>query len=148
MRPLIRRALRALVVGPVVLAGFSSCGISCDHYESVLATDERGRTVRSTFEACGPGVGNTEWLDLVSSSGQRRRIFAFEPTGGVLAFHGTPVKEPLEPVVTWLAPDKLHIAIGTVGSVVEKHDTVNGVHVTYDIAMILYPSDMQPVTSN
>jgi hypothetical protein len=146
MRPLVRRALRVLVAGSMLLAAFSLCGVlllrhlsPCDHYESVLATDERGRTVRSTLEACGPGVGNTEWLDLVSSSGQRHRIFAFGPTGGVLAVHGVPVKQPIEPIVTWLAPDRLHIAIGTVGSIVERHDTVDGVHVTYDIAMTLYP---------
>jgi hypothetical protein len=145
MHPRVRRALRVAVAGAAVLAVFSWCGVlllrhlsRCDHYESVLATDERGRTVRSTFEACGPGVGNTEWLDLVSSSGQRRRIFAFEPWGGVLTSRGTPVKEPFEPVVTWSAPDNLHIAIGTVSAVLEKYDTVGDVHVTYNIEMTLH----------
>jgi len=143
MRPIARRALRYFAFGSVVLMAFAVCLIlmirhatRCDRFESILATDSQGRTVKSTFEACTlVGSNNQEWVDLVTTSGRHHRIMAFEPWGGEGAdtAHG-----PFEPVVTWTTPRAMHISIGTVGTIIEEHDKVDDVDLTYDIGRVLY----------
>jgi hypothetical protein len=143
MRPTARRALRFLAVASTILAAFLICVVlvvrhstRCDRFESLLATDGHGRTVKSTFEACTLiGTATQEWVDLVTTSGRHRTIMAFVPWGGE---GGPGAHGPFEPVVTWTTPGAMHISIGTVGSITEKHDSVDGVDVTYDIGTILH----------
>jgi hypothetical protein len=85
--------------------------------------------VTSTFEACG-GFGTTveERIDLVAPSGRHERIMTFLPWVGV---DPAEKREPLEPLVTWTEPAAIRVTLGTVGRIIEKHDDVDGVHITY-----------------
>jgi hypothetical protein len=42
-------------------------------------------------------------------------------------------REPLEPLVTWTAPTAIRVRLGTVGLITERHDDVDGVHISYEI---------------
>jgi hypothetical protein len=42
-----------------------------------------------------------------------------------------------EPSVDWSNPQDIHTSISVAYGISEKHDTVNGVHVTYDIDTVI-----------
>jgi hypothetical protein len=42
-----------------------------------------------------------------------------------------------EPSVDWSNPHDIHISISVVYGISEKHDDVNGVHITYDIGTVV-----------
>lgn len=110
----------------------------CDRYETVLSHDDR-RSVAYVFEACTTiGANNEAWVDIVSPTGHRIRIFSFVPWGGEISYHGVTAKGPFEPAATWLSPNELRISIGTVGRVLQRQPEADGVHVTYDIGLELY----------
>jgi hypothetical protein len=37
----------------------------------------------------------------------------------------------------WIDPAVIHISIGVVSSIAEKHDEVDGLHITYDIGTVI-----------
>ena len=110
----------------------------CQNYVEVLSKNAQGYAVRSTMEACFPG-SNAERLELILPSGRAKRFMTYSPWGGVISMNGKTSVPPYDPVVTWDAPDKLRITIGTVGSISEMKDLVGGIHVSYEISVVLYP---------
>jgi hypothetical protein len=125
-------ALAIISGGFFLLLKYVLFGNSYDRFETILAQDVQGRLVRSEFEACTTiGTVTEESLDLVSQSGRRETFMRFVPWGGSL-----PVKEPVDPKAIWVTPTELRISIGTVECIAERRDEVDGIHVTYDIALI------------
>jgi hypothetical protein len=137
----LRRWLRviAAAMGSLVIVGgalftvlWAKLQDPCDRVETALSRDGQGRAVMYV-NAC-----EQEWVDLVSPNGRRVRLLTFSPWGGEITHNGMPVKGPFEPSATWKSANELRISIGTVGSVEERRTEANGVHVTYDIGLMLY----------
>ena len=114
-----------------------SCG-HCDRMQQALAHDGHGRSVVSTFAACTIiGTSTEQTIELVLPSGRRETIFKFVPNGGVVAYKGVKVPGPFGPEAVWVSPNILEISIGAVAAILEKHDQVEDVHITYKIGMVL-----------
>jgi hypothetical protein len=110
----------------------------CDRGEKVLARDDQGRSIVSVFEACTSlGTETAESIELKSASGDKKRIFKYEPNGGVLACKGRTFPAAAEPSVDWSNPRVIHISIPVVSSILEKHETLDGIRVTYEIGPVL-----------
>jgi hypothetical protein len=109
----------------------------CDREERTLAT-QSGRSVVSRFEAC-TGLGTTlaQAIELRSATGGRKTILEYQPSGGIVGCRGRTFPTEQEPSVDWSNPQDIHISIGVVYAISEKHDVVNGVHVTYDIGAVI-----------
>jgi hypothetical protein len=111
----------------------------CDKWEEVLSNDPRhGAIIRSQAIRTSFGSTYEESIQWVSPAGRRRIIFTYEPPGGIVSHKGVAIKYPVTPSVTWRDAGDLHIAISAVGSIVEKRDIVGGVHVTYDIGLVIF----------
>jgi hypothetical protein len=110
----------------------------CDRDERVLATQSEGRSVVSCFAACtGLGTTMTQSIELRSARGERKTILEYEPNGGIVGCRGKTFPTQQEPSVDWSNPQVIHISISVVGGIFEKHDAVNGVHVTCDIGTVI-----------
>jgi hypothetical protein len=104
----------------------------------VLATDARGRSIVSKFEACTTlGTSMEDSIELKSTSGDRMVIFKYVPDGGIVGCKGKTFPATVEPSVDWSNPSLIHISIPVVSSIVEEHDTVDGMRVTYEIGSVL-----------
>ena len=121
-------------VGAFLWLKFGLFGDACDQVETVLSRDSQARTVVDVFQACTAiGTSTEEWVDLVSSTGHRVRVFAFVPWGGGHPNPGPPVNGPFQPSATWLTPNDLRLSIGTVGQVLQQRSEADGVRITYDV---------------
>ena len=110
----------------------------CDHDEKTLATQSDGRSVVSLFEDCtGFGTTLTQSIEVRSSTGRRTTILEYQPSGGIVGCRGKTFPTEQEPSVDWSNPQDIHISISVVYGISEKHDTVNGVHVIYDIGTVI-----------
>jgi hypothetical protein len=111
---------------------------SCEQYEKLFATDAHGRTIVSVLEACG-SIGTTvvESIQLKSGFWERKTILKYEPNGGVIGCKGSTFPGVVEPSIDWHDPGVIHISIAVVASIIEKHDELDGMRVTYDIGPVL-----------
>jgi hypothetical protein len=110
----------------------------CDRGEKVLARDDQGRSIVSVLEACTSlGTETAESIELQSASGDKKPIFKYEPNGGVLGCKGRAFPTAAEPSVDWSSPRVIHISIPVVSSILEKHDALDGIRVTYNIGPVL-----------
>jgi hypothetical protein len=117
----------------------------CDGEERVLATQSQGRSVVSHFEACtGIGTALTQSIELRSASGERTTILSYEPNPGIAGCRRKMFPTQQEPVVDWTNPRDIHISISVVAGIFEKHDAVNGIHITYDIGTVI-SRDCEPL---
>jgi hypothetical protein len=118
----------------------------CDRDERILATQTEGRSVVSCLEACtGLGTILTQSIELRSATGDRKTILQYEPTSGIVGCGGKRFPTQQEPSIDWSNPQDIHISISVVYGISQKHDVVNGVHVTYDIgAVISRDCDLSP----
>jgi hypothetical protein len=111
-----------LPIGTAALFGYLMFGDACDRIETVLAKDDKGRSVTATFEACTViGTTVSEWLDLVSPSGHHHTFLKFWPEASS------------EPSATWVGDRDLQITISAVSGIIDKQIEIDGVHITYDI---------------
>jgi hypothetical protein len=132
-------------LGSLAIVGAMGIGVlaymfwpHCDHDERTLATQSDGRSVVSLFEACtGFGTTLTQSIELRSETGRRTTILEYQPSGGIVGCRGKAFPTEQEPSVDWSNPQDIHISISVVYGISEKHDTVNGVHVTYDIGTVI-----------
>ena len=110
----------------------------CEQYEKLLATDSHGRSVVSVIKVCG-SLGSTmvESIQLKSGFWERKTIFKYEPNGGVIGCKGRNFPGVAEPSIDWRNPGVIHISIAVVASIIEKHDELDGMRVTYEIGPIL-----------
>jgi hypothetical protein len=110
----------------------------CDRWETVLASDAAGRSIVSVFQACtGLGTETAESIELKSASGERRTIFRYVPNGGMAGCNGKRFPGVAEPYVDWTNAKDIHISIAVVSSIVEKHETLDGMRITYELGPIL-----------
>lgn len=110
----------------------------CDREEKTLATQPGGRSVVSCFAACTSlGTTLTQAIQLRSATGKLQTILEYEPSGGIVGCRGKTFPAEQEPAADWSNPLVIHIAVSVVGDIIEKHDTVDGVHVTYDIGTVI-----------
>jgi hypothetical protein len=109
----------------------------CDRSQEVLATQSVGRSIVSCFEACtGLGTDLSESIELKLASGKRKTILRYGPSGGVVGCKGKTFPPEQQPLVDWSDPKLIHISIGVVYDIDEKHDAVEGVPVKYDIGRV------------
>jgi hypothetical protein len=78
-----------------------------------------------------------ESIQLESAYGVRKPIFKYEPNGGVIGCKGSTFPGVVEPSIDWHDPGVIHISIAVVASIIEKHDELDGMRVTYDIGPVL-----------
>lgn len=110
----------------------------CDHDERTLATQSDGTSVVSVSEDCtGFGTTLTQSIEFKSATGRRTKILEYQPTGGIVGRRGTTFPTEQEPSVDWSNPRDIRISISVVYGISEKHEAVNGVHVTYDIGAVI-----------
>jgi len=143
MRPIWQSSLAAVLSFATVGAGLITMLMytlmpKCDREELILATDAHGRSIVSVFKAC-TSIGTTveESIQLKSAYGARKAIFKYEPNGGVIGCKGKAFPGVAEPSVDWRDPGVIHISIAVVASIIEKHDSVEGLSVTYEIGPVL-----------
>ena len=150
----MRRALKAVTL---VLVGLIVIGVTlvlylrlvmfrhpCNKVQTVLSRDGRGTTVVSVFRACtAVGTSVSAWVDLVSPTGSRIRLFTYVPWGGETDYRGKPVKGPFEPSATWISPSELRLSTGTIDRVIQERSDAAGVHITYEIQTDLSKSRME-----
>jgi hypothetical protein len=125
----------------LAVAGFVvGCG-HCDREEKVLATGATGRSVISEFEACTSfGTSLAETIELRSASGHSTTILKYVPNGGQVGCKSKMFPRAWEGdtvLVDWTNPAVIHISIGVVSSIEEKHDEVDGLHIAYDIGTLI-----------
>ncbi len=109
----------------------------CDRLARVLSRSRDGATVVGVFRACTVvGTVVVERVDLVTAHGRRFRLLTFVPWGGEFP-QGARVKAPFEPSATWLSAHDVVISIGTVDRVLQERPEAAGIHVTYDVHMVL-----------
>jgi hypothetical protein len=110
----------------------------CDRWEEALATDSTGRSVVSRFEACtGLGTTTEQSIDLKSATGGSESTMKYIPNGGMTGCRGKSFSATSDPTVDWSKPGVIHISIGAVSSILEKHDAVGGINITYDIGTVI-----------
>ena len=110
----------------------------CDHEQRTLATQSDGRSVVSLLEDCtGLGTTLTQSIEFRTATGRRTTILEYQPTGGIVGCGGKTFSTEQEPSVDWSNPQNIHISISVVYDISEKHDTVNGIHITYDIGAVI-----------
>jgi hypothetical protein len=132
-------------LGGLAIVGSMGIGLAaymfrphCDREERVLATQSGGRSVVSRFEACtGLGTELTQSIELRSTTGERKTILEYEPSGGIVGCGGKTFPTEQEPSVDWSNPMAIHISISIVYGISEKHDSVNGIPVIYDIGTVI-----------
>ena len=145
-RPLWQSALIFLGVGAALIVGGSILFVliifpeHCDEAERVLVTDPtHGAIVLKEALCTSLGSTDIESIQWVPPGGRGRMIFQYETPGGILSHQGVPIKYPITPSVMWRGASDLHIAISAVGSIIEKQNIVSGVHISYDIGLVVYP---------
>ena len=129
----------AFVPGVILLAMFAYLvWPRCDQYEQLFATDSHGRSIVSVIKVCG-WLGSTmvESIQLKSGLWRRKTIFKYEPNGGVLGCKGRTFPGIAEPSIDWRDPGVIHISIAVISGIIEKHDSVDGLRVTYEIGPVL-----------
>jgi hypothetical protein len=139
MRPIWRTVSAA--VASVAIVMISAVGVlaymfwpHCDREEKVLARNRDGQSVVSVFKACtGLGTEISQSIQLVSATGKRTTFFVYEPNGGVIGCKGKTFPGVAEPTAEWTDSNHIHIAIAVLSGIVEKHETVNGFRVIYDL---------------
>jgi hypothetical protein len=148
------RTISAIAATVVIVLGAGigvlvyAFGPHCDREETILASDGNGRSIVAVFEACtGFGTETSESIQLKSASGDRKNIFVYVPNGGTLGCNGKTFPPVAEPSADWTDPRLIHIAIGVVSSIVERHETVDGMRVTYDPGPVLSEVCRVPKTS-
>jgi hypothetical protein len=143
MRPIWKVVWTTVAVVALVLVAALAIPVfmfwpHCDRRETVLASDGAGRSIVSVFKACtGLGTETAESIELKSASGERRTIFRYVPNGGTAGCNGKRFPGVAEPNVDWINAKDIHISIAVVSSIVEKHDTLDGMRVTYELGPIL-----------
>jgi hypothetical protein len=125
-------------LGSLAIVGSMGIGLTaymfwphCDREERVLATQSGGRSVVSCFQACtGFGTELTQSIELRSTTGERKTILEYEPTGGIFGCGGKTFPREQEPSVDWSNPMAIHISISVVYAISEKHNVENGISTT------------------
>jgi hypothetical protein len=109
----------------------------CDRLARVLSRSRDGATVVEVFRACTVvGTVVVERVDLVTANDRRFRLLTFVPWGGEVP-QGVRVKAPIEPRATWLSAHDVIVSIGTVDRILQERPEAAGVHVKYDVHMVL-----------
>jgi hypothetical protein len=128
----------AVVLGAAIAILIHVLWPHCDREERVLANDGNGRSIVSVFEACTSlGTQTVESIQLKATSGDRKTIFSYVPNGGTLGCNGKTFPAVAEPSVDWTNPSVIHISIRVVSSIMEKHDTLDEMRVTYELGPVL-----------
>jgi hypothetical protein len=143
MRPLWKTA--SIVAASVATVAILAVGIlaymfwpHCDGEEKVLATNRNGQSIVSVFKACtSMGTLISQSIQLVAATGERKNILVYEPNGGVIGCKGKTFPGVAEPSAEWTDPQHIRIAIAVLSSIVEKHETVNAMSVSYELGPVL-----------
>gem|GEM_PF-3888226 len=134
-----RVSVRDLSCVLVVLSLVAACA-PCEQSQEILAKSN-GRSVVSKFEACGQiGTSLAASIVLRSASGHDKTIINYVPNGGQAGCKWNlfpRAREGDAVTVDWSNPAAIHILIGVVSSIADKHDEVDGVHITYDIGTVI-----------
>jgi hypothetical protein len=143
MRPIWRTA--STVAASVATVAILAVGMlaymfwpHCDGEEKVLATNRNGQSIVSVFKACTSiGTRVSQSIQLVSATGERKNILVYEPNGGVIGCKGKTFPGVAEPSAEWTDSQHVRIAIAVLSSIVEKHETVNEMSVSYELGPVL-----------
>jgi len=76
-------------------------------------------------------------IELNSASGKKMTIMKYEPNGGIVGCRGKTFPANQEVSVDWSNAGVSRISISVVSAISKINDTVDGLHVTYDIGTVI-----------